>query len=327
MMAKLARGGVCVAGLACLSVLGCSSVRPRLWSTPAEYAAYREVRIAREPLQVLRAERAYLARFPSGAFQAEVADRFEHDEQAFYDRRKPFKEGLEEYLTLLPDGPHAMEAGLRIADFKERSGETATERLVAKSKGMEERLRLASENRRAALEAVSEWVAELATVHQMGKIVDDAPVLSPSFDARFRARPKPKCDRERCLRLEAWPYQVPIAGGGLDELEITLQVTAKRVGDDVTAVSLHGPALFSRTWEASQGVPLPKDELGARAFAVGYVGELVAGTFASVLPASCDVPAAPPVVLKRACQGLELTVVAGESAADDDAITLVRAAR
>lgn len=321
------RATVALGALLALSASGCATVRARLWSSPAEYDAYRTTRITTDPLPKLRADRAYLAAYPTGTFRAEVESSFEREEQAFYDRRKAYKEGLEEYLAVLPDGPHAMDASLRIADLKERSGEAATDRLVAKGKGMEERLRLASENRKAALEAVSEWVADLATVKKLGPFTGDFPKLSPAFDARYRERPRPKCDRDRCLRLEAWPYQVPVAGGGLDELEVTLQITVRRTGDDITAVSLHGPALFSRTWEASQGIPLPKDQVGARAFAVGYVSELVAGTFAAALPPSCEVPAAPPIVMKRSCQGLELTLVAGDSAADDDAITLTRAAR
>ena len=310
-----------------LSVSGCATIRPRLWSNPAEYDTYRATRIATEPLPRLRAERAYLAAYPAGVFRAEVETAFEQEEQRFYDRRKAYKEGLEEYLVVLPAGPHAVDATLRIADIKERSGEAATDRLVMKSKGMEDRLRLASENRKAALEAVSDWVSDLASIKKLGTFTNDFPRLSRAFDARYRERPRPKCERDRCLRLESWPYQVPIAGGGLDELELTLQITVRRSGEDVTSVSLHGPALFSRSWEASQGVPLPKDQLGARAFAVGYVSELVGGTFASVLPPTCDVPASPPIVMRRSCDGLELTVTAGDSPADDDTITLARASK
>lgn len=326
---RLARRWLAPALLAAplLSVSGCASVRPRLLSSPGEYDAYRSARIAKEPLPRLRAERAYLTAYPQGAFCVEMENAFEREEQAFYDRRKRFKEGLEEYLVLLPDGPHAMDATLRIADIKERSGEAATDRLVLKGKGIEERLRLAAENRKAALDAISDWVGDLATVKSLGTFASDFPRISPAFDARYRERPKPRCDRERCLRLESWPYQVPVAGGGLDELELTLQISVRRSGDDVSAVSLHGPAMFSRAWEASQGVPLPKDQVGARAFAVGYVSELVGGTFASSLPPSCEVPAAPPIVWKRSCQGLELTLVAGDSPADDDSVTLARAAR
>lgn len=310
-----------------LALSGCAVAGPRLLSSPAEYDVYRTARVAKEPLPRLRAERAYLAAYPRGAFHAEVEQAHEREEQAFYDRRKSYKEGLEEYLAVLPEGPHAMDATLRIADIKERSGEAATDRLVLKGKGIEERLRLAAENRKAALEAVSDWLSDLASVKSSGKFVNDFPKLSPAFDARYRERPRPKCDRDRCLRLESWPYQVPVAGGGLDELELTLQVTVRRTGDDVAAVVIHGPAMFTRAWEASQGVPLPKDQVGARAFAVGYVSDLVGGTFAGTLPPTCEVPAAPPIVWRRSCQGLELTLVAGDAPSDDDSITLAPAPR
>jgi hypothetical protein len=337
--------GVLRVGLVCgvLSVCGCSTVRSRMWSDPDDYHAYRATRTATGQVDRLQAERRYLARFPTGTFHAEVEARFEKEEEAYYDVRKRGIAGLEEYVANLPDGPHAMDASLRIAEMKERSGEAATERLVAKSKGIEERLQFAAEDRRAALDATSEWLVELANLATaggtgegasptirgtLGKFVDERPTLSPSFDRRFARRPKATCTAEGCRRLEAWPYQVPVAGGGLDALELTLQVSVQRApgSGEVESVSIHGPALFSRTWEASQGRPLPKDQDGARAFAVGFVSELTAGTFEASLPSRCDVPAPPPVVLRRSCGGLEIAVIAGDSPADDDSVTLSRAA-
>lgn len=327
---------------ASLSVCGCASVRSRLWSDPSDYHAYRATRTAEGQVQRLQAERRYLSTYPRGTFHDEVEARFEREESAYYDARKRGIAGLEEYVANLPDGPHAMDASLRIAEMKERSGEAATERLVQKSKGIEERLQLAAEDRRAALDATSEWLVALASVAgqagpsgaapgavTLGKFVEQSPEVSASFDKRFAKRPKPTCGVDGCLRLESWPYQVPVAGGGLDALELTLQVSVKRGAEDksrdeVQSIRLHGPALFSRTWEASQGRPLPKDQDGARAFAVGFVSELIAGTFEATLPSTCDVPAPPPVVLKRSCRGLELVVIAGDSAADDDSVTLSR---
>jgi hypothetical protein len=328
-----------------LSVCGCSTVRARMWTDPDDYHAYRATRTATGQVERLQAERRYLGRFPRGTFREEVEGRFETEEGDYYDVRKRGIAGLEEYVANLPDGPHAMDASLRIAEMKERSGEAATERLVQKSKGIEERLQLAAEDRRAALDATSEWLVELSALAgtgqrpegaaaeapaSLGKFVDEMPSVSASFDRRFARRPKPVCQAEGCRRLEAWPYQVPVAGGGLDTLELTLQVSVTRAAApdsaEIDRISIHGPALFSRTWEASQGRPLPKDQDGARAFAVGFVSELVAGTFEATLPSRCDVPAPPPVVLKRVCGGLELTLIAGDSPADDDRISLARSA-
>ena len=248
-----------VASLAVMAVSlsGCAAIQTRLWTKPADYHAYRETRITEGLLPRLRAQRAYLVRFPSGAFQEEVTAAFERDEGTYYAAHNRTKPGLEEYLAGLPDGPHTMDASLRLADLKERSGEASTERLLARSRSTEQRLRLAAEHRRAALESVSEWLGDLVTVKEMGKIVDGTPRLSKTFDAHFQRPPKPPaCEAARCLRLESWPYQVPVVGGGLDELEVTVQVTVRRAGAAVTSVSIHGPAMFSRAWEASRGLPI-----------------------------------------------------------------------
>ena len=60
---------------------------------------------------------------------------------------------------------------------------------------------------------------------------------------------------------------------------------------------------------------------------MGYASELLTGTFGAAMPASCDVPASPPVVLRKVCAGLELTLTAGDTPSDEDVVTLAGAPR
>jgi hypothetical protein len=289
----------------------------RALSSPGEYEAYRTTRVGYTVEARLQASRVYLGRFPKGRFVDEVRQRFEEEEGNFYRVSSKTKHGLEWYLQTLPDGPHATEASLMLVELAKRAAEEQEDELVQRGRSIERRLARAEALRREAVEALVGWISALASSQAWGRPTWEQPA---ELLRGIRGLPDPgRCDDLRCLRGRTVVFQIPVAGGGLEERAATFDFVLELEQGRVIRGVLQGPALFSRFYEASQGRPLPKDPLEARAEAVGYALEVVGGAFEAVAPgATCDQGITPPVVLARRCGGWKVTVTVGDGAAEDD---------
>lgn len=303
-----------------LAAAGCG-LPTRAISSPTEYRDYRETRTAWTVEDRLAAAAKYLAAHPQGRFVAEVRATFGREEQSFYDQKSQTAPGLEWYLMVLPGGPHASEASLRLSDFEARAKVHRKDQLLSEAKTIEARLSAAAASRHAAVDTLTGWIGSIAIVRTWGEATWHLPgetLLS------LRGWPDPaRCTDRRCSRTRSVEFQVPVSGGGLEDRAATMDFVVVLQDGGVDRIEVRGPELFSRLFEASRGIPLDPDHERARAEAVGFALDLVGGAFESVAPvARCDRPIRPPVVMSRRCDGWSIDVTIGDTPADDDIVSV-----
>lgn len=297
------------------------AIGDRMLAPAGEYDAYRATRTAHTVEDRLTAARRYLAEHPRGRFAAEVRARFEQEEQAFYDAKSTSILGLEWYLHVLPDGPHAPSASLRLADLEAEAKRRHEDALVAAGRTQEKRLAAAAASRKAAVDTMVTWVSAIPTVTSWGS---PTWALPSELLLALRGEPNPgKCGETTCTRVVTIPFQVPVAGGGLEDRAVTMDLVIRRENGGVREIAVRGPELFSRLFEASRGQPLDPDKERARAEAVTYALEVVSGAFEGTAPATrCDRNITPPEILRRECDGWTIRVVIGDTPADDDVVSV-----
>jgi hypothetical protein len=269
----------------------------------------------------LSAASKYLDAYPKGRFADEVRASFAREERDFYDAKSQTAPGLEWYLMVLPHGPHASEASLRLSDFEARAKVQRKDLLLSQAKTIEARLAAAQASRHAAVDTLTAWIGSIALVRSWGEATWHLPgetLLS------LRGWPDPaKCNDRRCSRTQSLEFQVPVTGGGLEDRAATMDFIVTIEAGGVDRIEVRGPELFSRLFEASRGIPLDPDRERARAEAVGFALDLVGGAFESVTPAArCDRPIRPPVVMSRKCDGWSIDVTIGDTPADDDIVSV-----
>lgn len=318
-MSRGARRGLLALGLGAMVALSGCGFSTRLLSSTGEYESYRAVRAGYTPEARLQAARSYLASFPKGRFADEVRERFGHEESDFYRLQSRTPAGLAWYLQTLPDGPHASDASLQLVELERRAAQQREDELVLRGRTMERRLARAASSRKQMTELVVGWVATLASSQAWGRPTWEQP---PELLRTLRSEPEPgRCQELRCARGLTISFQVPVAGGGLEERAATFDLGLTLEGGGVSRGWVRGPALFSRFYEAAHGQALSPDPLLARAEAVSHALETVTGAFEAVAPgAQCDRGITPPVVMRRVCDGWTITVTAGDQPADDDII-------
>jgi hypothetical protein len=304
----------------CLLPSGCSA-GTRLLSSPAEYGAFRVTRAGYTVEDRLAGADRYLDAYPKGRFADEVRARFDREEQAFYDSHQTSIDGLDWYLHVLPAGPHAAQASMRRAELAAEERQRRGDSLVAQGRVTERRLARAARSRQAVVDAFGTWIGSLAADDAWGRPTWAQP---GAVIEAMRLGPDPgACDDLGCKRVQSIAFQIPVAGGGLDERAATFDLGLELRRGGVWRASIRGPELFSRAWEAARGKALPADKLEARAEAVGYAVDLVSGAFEGVAPADrCNRGITPPVILRRACDGWLVEVTVGDTPADDDIVLI-----
>jgi hypothetical protein len=101
----------------------------------------------------------------------------------------------------------------------------------------------------------------------------------------------------------------------LAEVELVLD------GHGLAGASIVGPGLFSRLDEAIELRAVAPDNAQARAEAIARAAQLVARAIESELPAKeCERQPVSPVILWRACRGIEIIVTAGTTLEEDDRV-------
>jgi hypothetical protein len=303
-------------------LFGCAEVGRRVAISPDEYDAYRRFRVAGTVHAKLASGFDYLSRYARGTYRAEVKSWLAPAERHSLELAWNDASRLEAFLRAVPSGKEADRAAARLveltlaADYRARHERAFDERIH----GIESRLAQAEAGRRALVSDVIAWSRRLSKIRSWGGRTSE---LDGDLIYAYRlSEPAARCGDDGCTKMLSVSYSVP-EGKTQSPREAIYDVGLLLERGGVRAAWVTGPELFSRLGEA-MGVAAvsPTDFLG-RAEAIGRATQLIALAVESVLPASrCSAEAVSPVVLRRACDGVELRVISAINPGEEDRIVV-----
>lgn len=300
-----------------LFALGCASAE-RLTADPTDYALYRRTRTAETSEARLTASFEYLERVPDGRFRDEVKRWFERAEPVFYQRSSQSVAGLQGYLATLPKGPHAKDAGERIAELaqQKRVERVRDAEVLEEALGVEQRLADADAMRRTVVREISEWASRMANIPSFGKPTSDLP--HETIHHYRVLEPAARCADERCVKRVSLPYAIP-DGKRISPRKVLFDVELELHRGNVVRARLLGPELWSRLYEAADRTPVRPDDAQARTEALARAVQIVELALGAAFSGSeCQREAVSPVLLQRECRGVRVRMSAAATAETDD---------
>jgi hypothetical protein len=316
--ARLAR--VLAFAIAGAALPSCAEVERRTTSSPDEYAAYRRFRVAGTVERKLATSYDYLNRHPQGAWRDEIEKWFSLAEPAYVKVAWDDASRLRLFLKVVPDGADSGKAVERLVELEmteeyRARGERAFE---AHANELEQRLAIAETNRRAFVSGVGGWVRRIAGIRRWGGRTSE---LDSDFIFAYRlTEPAARCDEDGCIKTVSQPYDIP--EGKTQSSRVAVYDVGLRLDHGgVQGAWITGPDLFTRLGEAVRVAAVPETDLVARAEAIGQATQLIALSVERVLPAArCSAEAVSPVVLHRACDGVDLQVVSAVNLGEEDRV-------
>ena len=287
-----------------------------------EYRLYRTTRVAPTEEQRLGAAHDYLKRYPDGVYRDEVRDFFVPAEEAYFYRSRDSLPKLRAYLAAVPSGPRAKAAAARVIELESTRAayERRDQRFLRRASIIEDSLAGAAESRRAFLAEVTEWSRLLAGIRTFGEPTSR---LDHELIYRFRlTEPRGVCGADRCRKGLALSFRVPDSGKLLLR-EVSGSVELALDENGVISARLSAKELMSRVGEAIELRPVAGDDLQARAEAIGRAVTVFASAIEGALPeARCGRAPVSPVVLLRECDGVRVSLLAGTSSEEHDALVV-----
>lgn len=316
--------------LVALALSGCATSQSFVM-TPREYGIYRRARAATTLDDRLAATHQYLAAFPEGVHAEQLRAFFAGAEPLYFARARGSVAGLEGYLRTLPHGPHVGEAAMRLRDLRAVERAERTD-LAGAARATELSLAREVERRQSVRDRLEQWV---------GLFLDARTFATPVVEAKATlivpwslGLPWPVCEHansgpeaprgpaggvRRCTKLLQLDYRAMDDGEAQErQALVEIAVWQDQAGRPIE-VSIGGPELFLRLQETvtARGAAAsdPEARLGGAEIAV-EVAKKTFGAQISTDP-TCK-KAADSDVLRLACKGLELRVLAGVLEGDDD---------
>ncbi|NUQ78132.1 MAG: hypothetical protein HUU21_31760 [Polyangiaceae bacterium] len=303
--------------------LGCGSLSSYT-ARPDDYAAYRSTRVAPSFEARLQAASTYLERFPEGEFEPEVRAFFNRAEPVFFAVKSRSIQGLEQYLRLLPDGPHGSDA---LAELKRlRQAKAESEELSSATK-LGVRLSILAEGRARVRSEVEAWIRRFLDRAAWDRPLSQAP--DELIVAWRLALPEPVCGppiegdapniARRCSKLVELPYTV-VGDKGPEELQATIEIAlTEDVAGRPLGVTIGGPDLFLRIEETVLARAVPREDQAARLRGASRVVDAARRHFQERVSAdpTCKKPAASPALLRLDCNGFRVSVRMGSDGEDD----------
>lgn len=304
---------VLMCGLALAS--GCGFDGRRVVASSPEYDLYRQTRVAPTLEGRLGFAWEYLERYPDGEFRADVRAWFRRAESDYFVYAGPSQRRLRRYLAVLPSGPHAADARLRLAELEQAAlvAKQKEASVIERARAVSAELEQADVARKRFLELAADWVERLTEPR--------------GFDAEFVhafriETPTASCDDQRCVKQFTMNYSIP-EGGKLSERVAVFDVILTFDGAKVARGELIGPDLFSRLGEATQRLAVPAADGQRRAEAIGATEQLLAAVMEARFPRDiCAGAPVSPVVLERSCRGVRVQVVAALEVGSEDRIVV-----
>ncbi len=243
MSTKMKKAAWLVAASALLA--GCA-----VFASKAEYAEYREVRMADDQRDRLVAMHEYMTEFPEGTWAEEIQAERVAIEPEIWESSRSSKEGLEFYLAAFPDGPHAAEARPRLAALRTVSGRRDEERERAQEVERERREALLERQRTWLTRAAQFWARTMIGISNWGSPIAQVARRNRSFSQAFGAEPPPHCSRTECIKFYKAAYAIPVPGSTRIEREAELLLRLRMTDGRVIRAELLMPNKgFSRWYE------------------------------------------------------------------------------
>jgi len=306
------------------SSFGCAA-SDRMLAGRRDYTTYRAFRLATTPLERLRYGNRYLKDVPEGRFRTEVSAWFERAEPRFYRTAYDRPSLLRAYLSAMPDGPNAEPVIDRLVELEALREYRA--RQAAREEAAIERARIALEQAQAQRESLvrelTVLIRLLADVRTFGKPVQ---ALERDFsDWLHLQEPSARCEKDACVKTVLAPYAVPEAKQ-LAPREAAYQVELLFRRGLLAGVTLRGPELFSRLYEASSRQPVPAGDFAARLEALARVSAMFETLLEARFPAQrCARDVIAPLLLRRECDGTVVELRAGTEPGQDDGLSIAPA--
>jgi|GEM_PF-711803 len=287
-----------------------------------EYELYRQSRIAKTPVARLRAAWAYLKAGYRGPGRDTTEAWFYPRERRLFAQSRASLEGISNYLSVLPDGPHHAEAQTRIVELlsEQQAEAKKSKQRSARDRALLAELEKASEDRKHLVREFSSFVEQMVRLKSFGVSPSDLP---SEFKVAVRSSASDLlCDRESCYQRFDFRFSIPENREQTARDAAFSKVLRLRSGG-VVAVELRGPALFSRLSEALSLQPVNSDLGQARIEAIARVISLVELLLEPRMNVeSCGRPVESPEVLVRVCAGVKLSMVPAEGSEEDDKIVV-----
>lgn len=275
------RRRVMFVAVACVIGTGCAIV-----ATKSEYADYRAVRTAVDQRARLTAMTHYVQEHPSGTWEPELQAERHRIEADVWETSRTSREGLQYYLATFPDpdAPHREQALARLAAVQTVEGRRSDE--LARQRRIEEQRRAADDDRRRTwmTRAMGYWTRTLLGIDNWGSPIADVARANPAFSTAFGERPRPRCNRNECLKFYQNAYAIPVPGSTRIERSMQFILRLKMNGGNVDRVELLMPGKgFSRWFEMENRQPVVDEDPQQRDQAIAWAIERLAPVLTELL--------------------------------------------
>lgn len=242
----------------------------------ADYADYRNVRLAEDDGERLLAIRAYVGAHPDGHWAEELRAEQAAREVAVYEDGKDTRDGLELYLRAYPEGQFKAQAQARLTAMTQVEARRTEERAAAERAAADKRARDEELRRTWVTRFSSYWVETLLAVRQWGEPIADIARLNPDFSRAFGKSPRPQCSTTECVKHYRSSFGVPVPGGNRLERVIELMLRLSLRDGRVARVELLFPRRgFSRWFELENRRTIVDEDPQMRGEAIAWAMDKV----------------------------------------------------
>lgn len=287
-------GAIVVLGATTTS--GCAAFT-QITSSPSDYHDYRAYRVAAHEGRRLELADRYLQRHPDGKWIGEVTEDFRTSELVYFREARTSREGVRNYLSFLPRGPHALEAQSFLESYDGQNPRSRDEQWLTEARATESMLSQWAEERRGVNEAVFAALSIMLAPEMDHATLDS---VGPLFTRVYGKGRTWGVGHGVHKELR---FRVP-TGRGYALRRMSFDLEAEAENGRVTSIVMRGPALFLRWCESSKLVALDpqkvEDRLEANLFALETLGAAAEARFPK--RECAREPGQDNVVVVRACR-------------------------
>ncbi len=300
-----------------LCAVGCAPIGNQIFTPAREANAYRAFRVAADPGPRLARARDYLRDFPTGAWSKEVNEVYVDEEAAYFAKAQQSYQDAINYLTDLPDGPHAAEALASTSVYGQEVSDVETIELLSDARKLDKLLERQSAQRRQVGEHIAAAIGALTGDGVFGRALEDAPAALQ----RFMSGARTSWGRAPERHVAGIRFLIPVLRKPPLERLATVMVTVSRNATGIEEGRIEGEDLFIRWAEADYARSLDPAAPASRQVALDHAREVLGGALEARLPAAqCALQEQ--VVLARRCGGWHAVAVMGKGPGDRDVVSV-----